>query len=100
MREYLESLEVMQTGLEQAEGASKAGLHLRRPGIETAHPLVRTHPVTGWKSVFASPAFSKSIVGVSKHESDAILNMLFSLMAISSDLTLRVRWKKNTIVVS
>ncbi|PWN28786.1 TauD-domain-containing protein [Jaminaea rosea] len=99
MQEYLETLTALHSGTEQAEGASKAGLHLRRPAVETEHPLVRTHPVTGWKSIFANPAFTRHIVGVPKVESDAILNMLYSIMNVDPNLTLRVRWQKNTLVL-
>lgn len=99
MREYLESLSAIQSGLDQGEGARKAGLHLRREPIETIHPVVRTHPVTGWKSIFVNPAFTKAIVCIPKIESDTILAMLYSQMAINSDLTLRVKWAKGTCVV-
>lgn len=99
MREYLETLTALHSGVEQSEGASKAGLHLRRGAVETEHPLVRTNPVTGWKSVYVNPAFTRHIVGVPKSESDAILNMLYSLMNVDPNLTLRVRWEKNTLVL-
>lgn len=99
MREYLETLTALHSGVEQAEGASKAGLHLRRGAVETEHPLVRTHPVTGWKSVFVNPAFTRHIVGVPKVESDAILNMLYGIMNVDPNLTLRVRWDAKTLVL-
>lgn len=99
MQEYLETLSALHSGVEQAEGAAKAGLHLRRPAVETEHPLVRTHPVTGWKSVFVNPAFTRRIVGVPKVESDAILNMLYGIMNVDPSLTLRVRWDKGTLVL-
>lgn len=35
--------------------------------------LQRTNPVTGWKSVFVNPNFTKRILGVTKDESDTIL---------------------------
>ncbi|CAO1623623.1 unnamed protein product [Jaminaea pallidilutea] len=99
MQEYLESLTAMHSGVEQAEGAKKAGLHLRREAVETEHPVVRTNPVTGWKSIFVNPAFTRHIVGVPKVESDAILSMLYSIMNVDPNLTLRVRWDKNTLVL-
>jgi sulfonate dioxygenase len=99
MQVYLESLSALHSGVEQANGAKSAGTHVRRDPVESVHPLVRTHPVTGWKSVFVNPAFTKSIVGVPKLESDRILQMLYDLMATHPDLTLRVRWQTNTIVL-
>ncbi|CEH16138.1 hypothetical protein CBOM_06008 [Ceraceosorus bombacis] len=99
MKAYCESLQAVHSGVAQAEGASKAGLHLRRPALETTHPLVRTHPVTGWKSIFANPAFTTAIAGVPRSESQMILNHLFGLMTNSPELTLRVRWQTGTVVV-
>jgi sulfonate dioxygenase len=99
MRAYCESLYAVHSGVAQAEGASKAGLHLRRPAIETVHPLVRTNPVTGWKSIYANPAFTTRIEGVPRAESEMILAHLYGLMTTSPQLTLRVRWEKGTIAI-
>lgn len=49
--------------------------------IETVHPVVRVHPVTGWKSIFVDPASTRYIVEVPKAESDMILKYLFELVA-------------------
>lgn len=99
MQHYLESLSALHSGIDQAKGAAAAGNHIRRPAMESIHPIVRTHPVTGWKSIFVNPAFTKHIVGVPKLESDRILGMLYDLMTTHPDLTLRVRWQTNTIVL-
>jgi taurine dioxygenase len=42
------------------------------------HPIVRTHPQTGRKSLFVSPHFTKSILGISEAESADILARLFA----------------------
>lgn len=99
MRRYLESLSAVHSGIEQAEGAASAGVHVRRPGTATTHPIVRTIGPTGWKAVYVNPAFTREIVGVSKHESSTILNMLYNMMTVNSDLTLRVQWEEGTIVL-
>ena len=54
----------------------------------------RTNPVTGWKSVFVNPNFTKRIVGVTKDESDTILKHLFNLIQLNHDLQVRFRWEK------
>lgn len=41
------------------------------------HPLVRTHPITKKRSVFANPTHSLGIVGMSASDSDALLDELF-----------------------
>ncbi len=99
MQKYLESLSAVHSGIEQAEGAASAGVHVRRPGVQTIQPLVRTHPATGWKSLFVNPAFTREIVGVPKAESDAVLALLYNMMTVNSDIGLRVKWAENTLVL-
>jgi alpha-ketoglutarate-dependent taurine dioxygenase len=41
------------------------------------HPLVRTNPATGWKSLYVNQAMTVGIEGLDKKESDAILNHLY-----------------------
>ena len=45
----------MHSAVAQADGARAAGQTVRREPIETIHPVVRVHPVTGWKSVYVNP---------------------------------------------
>jgi sulfonate dioxygenase len=46
-QKYLESLSALHSAAEQAQGSRAAGTHVRREEIETIHPVVRVHPVTG-----------------------------------------------------
>ena len=52
---YLEGLSAVHSAAAQAQGARAAGTHVRRQEVETIHPVVRVHPVTGWKSVYVNP---------------------------------------------
>ncbi|KAG1736370.1 hypothetical protein EDB19DRAFT_1721989 [Suillus lakei] len=65
--------------------------------IETVHPVVRVHPVTGWKSVYVNPGFTRRILGVPKPESDTILNFLFHQVAENVDFQVRFHWEPNSI---
>ncbi|KAG8688643.1 hypothetical protein FRC09_012804, partial [Ceratobasidium sp. 395] len=67
--------------------------------LEAVHPVVRTNPVTGWKCVFVNPEFTKRIIGVTRDESDTILNYLFSLIQQNHDLQVRFKWNKNDIAI-
>lgn len=49
MQRYVESLSAVHSAEEQAAGSRRAGNPVRREPVTTVHPLVRTHPVTGWK---------------------------------------------------
>lgn len=52
---YLEGLSALHSAVAQADGARASGLPVRREPVETIHPVVRVHPVTGWKSIYVNP---------------------------------------------
>ena len=64
--------------------------------IATEHPVVRTHPETGRKSLFVNRVYTASIVGVTRLESDAILNYLYQHME-QPVFQCRFKWQKNSI---
>ncbi|CEQ41513.1 SPOSA6832_03241 [Sporobolomyces salmonicolor] len=100
-RAYLETLQVVHSGVEQAQfsrSGNRGGIVKREP-VENVHPLVRRHPVTGEKALFVNPQFSRRIVGLKKEESDAILGLLYKHIAQGVDFQTRVRWKPRTVVV-
>ena len=97
MQKYLEGLTALHSAQMQADGSHAAGRPVRREPVVTEHPLVRTHPVTGWKSVFFNPGFVTAIVGVPKLESDAIINYLNEVLATTQELHVRFQWRKNDV---
>ncbi|KAG7754183.1 hypothetical protein KL930_003087 [Ogataea haglerorum] len=60
--------------------------------VERVHPLVRTHPATGWKALYVNRSMTKRIVGLSSVESDLILNYLFDVYEKNADIQVRFRW--------
>ena len=60
------------------------------------HPVVRTHPVTGLKSIYVNVAFTQFIQGMSKEESRKTLRKLYAQAQIP-EYQCRFRWKKNSI---
>jgi taurine dioxygenase len=63
---------------------------------EAVHPVVRTHPVTGRKALFVNRGFTTRIMGVAKHESDALLDMLVR-HAETPEFQGRFRWDANSV---
>ena len=61
--------------------------------VERIHPIIRTHPATGWKSLFVNRGMTKRILGVSPIESDLILNFLFDIYEKNADIQVRFKWR-------
>jgi alpha-ketoglutarate-dependent taurine dioxygenase len=61
--------------------------------LEAVHPVVRTNPVTGWKSVFAVGHHVKRINGLSEEESKRFLDWFVRLIVENHDLQVRYKWK-------
>ncbi|KAF1354764.1 hypothetical protein BDV97DRAFT_374757 [Delphinella strobiligena] len=73
----------------------KAGGSPENVGSELAsdHPVVRTNPVSGWKSIFSLGAFPTQINGLAKAESDGLLKFFRNLLIQNHDLQVRFKWK-------
>ena len=60
------------------------------------HPLVRTHPVTGRKSLYVNALFTVGIEGVPNDEAKRLLRNLFAT-AVRPEIQCRFRWQENSI---
>jgi taurine dioxygenase len=62
------------------------------------HPIVRTHPETGRKSLFVNPGFTSHIDGFAADESAAILGFLYDY-CIRPEFLYRHRWREKDLVI-
>lgn len=107
--------ETMQSMINDLAAVHTAGPQYREGGLSTrskamttrnadladekvVHPVVRTHPESGRKSLYVNRAFTTHIVGLKRPESRAILDFLFD-HAIAERFTCRVRWSPGTLVM-
>ena len=60
------------------------------------HPIVRTHPVTGRKALFVNRNFTTGIKGLSRLESDALLEMLYRHCE-TPEFQCRFRWQPGSV---
>ncbi|KAK5055200.1 hypothetical protein LTR84_012949 [Exophiala bonariae] len=66
-----------------------------------SHPVVRTNPVTGWKSLFAAAHQVQHgwIDNVTPRESEILKTYFLQLITENHDLQVRFRWGKNDIAI-
>ena len=60
------------------------------------HPVVRTHPESGRKSLYVNIAFTDHILGMERHESDKLLEIL-QHTASRPECQVRLKWQPGTI---
>lgn len=64
------------------------------------HPVVRTHPVTGWKSLFAGVGLHVSkIDGVYAYEDQMIRDYVMRLITRNHDCIARMHWTKGACAI-
>lgn len=68
---------------------------LRKQYPPSTHPVVRTHPISGKKSLYVNVAFTRHIVGMDPAESKALLDKLY-LTAWIPDHQCRFKWRENS----
>lgn len=68
----------------------------RRKNPPLSHPVIRTHPLSGRRSLFVNEGFTTRINELSETESEVILKLLFA-HATRPEFTVRWRWQANDV---
>ncbi|KAF8584985.1 TauD-domain-containing protein [Ramaria rubella] len=98
-KQRLEGLRAVHSAVQQAEQAANQNGLIRRDPVETEHPVVRQHPVTGEKALFINQSLTKRIVGFKEEESAWLLQFLFDHISKGADFHTRATYKPGTVVV-
>ena len=62
------------------------------------HPVIRTHPETGEKSIYATPVHCERFENMSRSESLPLMNYLYEF-ATRPEFTTRLRWQPGTLAI-
>ena len=98
MKNYLNGLSATHSGEQVYRGRYNNDKHddtnVAYP--KNIHPVIRTHPVIGKKSIFVNKTFTTKINELPKDESDGVLSFLYSHCA-KPDYQVRFKWQSQSI---
>ncbi|KAH7908154.1 hypothetical protein BJ138DRAFT_1158368 [Hygrophoropsis aurantiaca] len=107
-RTFLEGLTAVHSADFFVEYARALGLSIQDPrgspantgsDLVAVHPVIRTHPVTGFKTLFVNKSFTQRIVELTADESDHVLDYLYRHVSENHDMQIRYRWGKDDIAI-
>ncbi|KAH7148340.1 alpha-ketoglutarate-dependent sulfonate dioxygenase [Dactylonectria macrodidyma] len=70
-----------------------------RPPIDTHHPAIRTHPVTGLKAININPGFVTGFAELKKVESDKLLDFFAYHIHSADDHYVRWKWTVGAVAM-
>lgn len=90
--------DVSKTREDRRRDAAAGGYDAPAEAFEAVHPVVRTHPETGRRSLFVNVAHTARFEGMTEEESRPLLQFLFAHQ-VRPEFTCRVRWAVGTLVL-
>ena len=97
MKAHLDGLRALHDGEQVYRGAyAGQGQSDLEDYPRAEHPVIRTHPVTGRRSLYVNRGFTRRILGIPGEESDALLRYLFE-HAENPLWQCRFQWTPNAI---
>jgi len=105
LREYIDGLTAVHDIALQGERDVQLGKNdpawvaeLISLGHRVEHPVVRRHPVTGTRSLYVNPVYTRFLVGVPPEENELILPYLFR-HCTNPHFVYRHRWREGDVVI-
>lgn len=98
VRKMIDGLSAEHSGYKTLPLLGGANTGYLQEEMRSIHPVVRVHPDTGRKALFANELWTEKIVGVSQHESEHLLRMLWE-HSKKPEFTMRWQWRKHDLVL-
>lgn len=67
--------------------------------LEAHHPIVRTNPVTGWRSIFSVGTHFDKFKGLNTRESEILKTYLLELVTSTHAAQARFRWEEDSLAI-
>ncbi|TFK99627.1 taurine catabolism dioxygenase [Pterulicium gracile] len=108
MKRFLEGLTAVHDGSFFLDYAKSSGIKVQESRgspentgthLKAVHPVIRTNPVTGFRTLYVNKTFTKRIVELREDESDNLLDFLFRHLSENHDLQVRYRWSSNDLAI-
>jgi sulfonate dioxygenase len=96
---FLDKLKAVHSSSGMINHVKAVGGLYRKDPVDTIHPLVRRHPVTGEKCLFINGEFITKIIGLKDTEFKMLTEYLLQHMVAGHDFQARVRWSPRSIVM-
>jgi sulfonate dioxygenase len=99
LRSLLDGLMTVHSSEKMINHARASGGWARKDPVNTVHPLIRVHPVTGEKCLYLNGEFLTKIIGLKEPESKVLLDFLLQHIISGHDFQARIRWSPRTVVM-
>ena len=108
LKRMLDGLQAMHAGrpygtqfdLSEVRVSQSIGIERHRPEAdrETAHPVVRVHPITRRRALFVNPIYTTRFCDMSEAESRPLLEQLYA-HCTRPEFTCRLRWQEGDLAI-
>jgi len=79
--------------------AKKSKGQVRCDPIDSVHPVVRVHPVTGERAIFLNMEWPKEYIGLKDEEAQVVVKYLVDHVRMGHDFQARIHWEKHSVVI-
>ncbi|KUJ22083.1 putative alpha-ketoglutarate-dependent sulfonate dioxygenase [Mollisia scopiformis] len=98
-QEMINQLTAVHTSRNLIAHARRAKGVVRADPIDSTHPVVRVHPVTGERALFYNMEWPEEVIGLKDQEADVVMKFLMDFVRNGHDFQARVHWEKHSVVM-